>query len=174
MGDTCKPQCSMMPPQVSSLTHLNAAAPLVAPGGAACWQATVHGLGGTAACRLVHLCSCAHTLSHCLTCSCASALQIIVKVAIQGERPRMDADCPDGLQRLISRCWHQDPHYRPSCAEIMRLTEILMQQVSGRVMYVRRDHSVCNMSACLPSSQWPSLHHVYKHHLPLCNLAAQS
>lgn len=59
-------------------------------------------------------------------CSCGS--QIIVKVAIQGERPRMDADCPDGLKRLIQKCWHQDPHQRPSCAEIVRLTDIMMHQ----------------------------------------------
>ena len=60
--------------------------------------------------------------------SWVDGLQIIVKVAIQGERPRMDADCPNGLKRLIQKCWHQDPHQRPSCAEIVKLTDIMMQQ----------------------------------------------
>lgn len=55
-------------------------------------------------------------------------LQIIVRVAIKAERPRMDADCPDGLRRLIQKCWHQDAHLRPSCAEIVRLADIMMQQ----------------------------------------------
>ena len=58
--------------------------------------------------------------------------QIIVKVAIQGERPRMDADCPNGLKRLIQKCWHQDPHQRPSCAEIVKLTDIMMHQDARR------------------------------------------
>jgi len=54
--------------------------------------------------------------------------QIILKVAINGERPWVDPDCPLGLQRLIGKCWHQDPHMRPSCAEISRLSEILIEQ----------------------------------------------
>ncbi|KAL3141527.1 hypothetical protein ABBQ32_004776 [Trebouxia sp. C0010 RCD-2024] len=58
--------------------------------------------------------------------------QIIVKVAIQGERPRMAADCPDGLKRLIQKCWHQDPHQRPSCAEIVKLTDIMMPEDARR------------------------------------------
>ncbi|KAK9807897.1 hypothetical protein WJX72_012460 [[Myrmecia] bisecta] len=59
--------------------------------------------------------------------------QIIVQVAIKGERPKIDADCPDPLRRLIQKCWHQDPHQRPSCAEIMRLTDILIQQEIKRL-----------------------------------------
>lgn len=59
-------------------------------------------------------------------------VQIIVKVAIQGERPRMAADCPDGLKRLIQKCWHQDPHQRPSCAEIVKLTDIMMPEDARR------------------------------------------
>lgn len=54
--------------------------------------------------------------------------QIILKVAINGERPWLDPDCPEPLRRLITKCWHQDPHMRPSCAEIMRLTELLLQE----------------------------------------------
>jgi serine/threonine protein kinase len=54
--------------------------------------------------------------------------QIILKVAINGERPWMDPDCPEPLKRLIVKCWHQDPHQRPSCADIMRRTDILIQE----------------------------------------------
>jgi len=54
--------------------------------------------------------------------------QIILKVAINGERPWMDPDCPEPLKRLITKCWHQDPHQRPSCADVMRLTELMMQE----------------------------------------------
>ena len=49
------------------------------------------------------------------------------QVAINGERPWVDPDCPDALRRLITRCWHQDQHMRPSPAELMRLTEFLIQ-----------------------------------------------
>lgn len=32
------------------------------------------------------------------------------QVAINGERPWLDPDCPEPLRRLITKCWHQDPH----------------------------------------------------------------
>ncbi|KAK9827455.1 hypothetical protein WJX74_003381 [Apatococcus lobatus] len=54
--------------------------------------------------------------------------QIIVQVAIKQERPKIDADTPEDLKRLIQKCWHPDPRVRPSCAEIMRLSEILLHQ----------------------------------------------
>ncbi|KAI3430797.1 hypothetical protein D9Q98_009209 [Chlorella vulgaris] len=54
--------------------------------------------------------------------------QIILKVAINGERPWLDPDCPEPLRRLITKCWHQDPHMRPSCAEVMRLTAFMIQE----------------------------------------------
>lgn len=57
----------------------------------------------------------------------AHFFQIILKVAINGERPWMDPDCPEPLKRLITKCWHQDPRQRPSCADVMRLTDLLMQ-----------------------------------------------
>ena len=40
----------------------------------------------------------------------------------------MDPDCPEPLKRLINKCWHQDPLQRPSCADVMRRTEILIQE----------------------------------------------
>ncbi len=30
-----------------------------------------------------------------------------VQVAINGERPWVDPDCPEPLRRLITKCWHQ-------------------------------------------------------------------
>jgi hypothetical protein len=57
----------------------------------------------------------------------AHFFQIILKVAINGERPWVDPDCPEPLKRLITKCWHQDPRQRPSCADVMRLTDLLIQ-----------------------------------------------
>ncbi len=54
--------------------------------------------------------------------------QIILKVAVNGDRPWMDPETPEPLKRLIKKCWHQDPHQRPSCAEILRRTDILIRE----------------------------------------------
>lgn len=40
----------------------------------------------------------------------------------------MDPDTPEPLRRLITKLWHQDPRVRPSCAEVMRITELLMSE----------------------------------------------
>lgn len=61
-----------------------------------------------------------------------NAFQIIVQVAIKAARPTMDASTPEPLKRLIAKCWAQDPRVRPSCYEIMRLTEILLAQAKRR------------------------------------------
>lgn len=58
--------------------------------------------------------------------------QIILKVAVNGERPWLDPDAPEPLRRLITKLWQQDPRLRPSCAEVMRFTEIMMQEESRR------------------------------------------
>lgn len=54
--------------------------------------------------------------------------QIILKVAVNGDRPWVDPETPEPLKRLIKKCWHQDPHQRPSCAEILRRTDILIRE----------------------------------------------
>ena len=54
--------------------------------------------------------------------------QIILKVAVNGDRPWLDPETPEPLKRLIKKCWHQDPHQRPSCAEILRRTDILIRE----------------------------------------------
>ncbi len=70
-------------------------------------------------------------------CTCANGtaanntyatLPAALQVAINGERPWMDPECPEPLRKLITKCWHQDPHMRPSPADIMRLTEFLIQE----------------------------------------------
>mmetsp|Transcript_24383 Transcript_24383/g.62578 ORF Transcript_24383/g.62578 Transcript_24383/m.62578 type:complete len:1021 (-) Transcript_24383:270-3332(-) len=53
--------------------------------------------------------------------------QIIVAVAFNNERPAIPDDCPENLRRLITKCWRQDPGTRPSCAEVVRLLEIMLQ-----------------------------------------------
>jgi hypothetical protein len=55
-------------------------------------------------------------------------LQIIVQVAIKGLRPPMDPSSPEPVRRLISKCWAQDSRSRPSCADVLRLAEILIQR----------------------------------------------
>ena len=54
--------------------------------------------------------------------------QIILKVAVNGDRPWMDPETPSGLARLIKKCWHQDPHQRPSCADVLRRLDILIRE----------------------------------------------
>ena len=39
----------------------------------------------------------------------------------------MDPETPSGLARLIKKCWHQDPHQRPSCADVLRRLDILIR-----------------------------------------------
>ncbi|PSC71845.1 serine threonine kinase [Micractinium conductrix] len=58
----------------------------------------------------------------------AHLFQIVLKVAINGERPWMDPDTPEPLRRLITKCWHQDPRARPSCAEVARMAAYMIQE----------------------------------------------
>eukprot|EP01025_Chloroclados_australasicus_P054944 TRINITY_DN6575_c0_g1_i8.p1 TRINITY_DN6575_c0_g1~~TRINITY_DN6575_c0_g1_i8.p1 ORF type:complete len:1125 (+),score=97.45 TRINITY_DN6575_c0_g1_i8:93-3467(+) len=54
--------------------------------------------------------------------------QIIMSVGIMGERLKIPSDTPTSLKRLLERCWDTDPYRRPSTHEIMRQTEIAIQQ----------------------------------------------
>lgn len=56
--------------------------------------------------------------------------QIIVAVAIRGQRPVLDIAAPEAVRRMVSRCWAPDPRFRPSTAEILRLTELWIQQTA--------------------------------------------
>lgn len=37
----------------------------------------------------------------------------------QGERPKIDIDCPKRLEKLIKECWNQNAHQRPSFDQIL-------------------------------------------------------
>lgn len=53
------------------------------------------------------------------------------QVAINGERPWVDPDCPEPLRRLITKCWHQDPHVsgrRIARGNAVRGTGVLMHR----------------------------------------------
>lgn len=45
-------------------------------------------------------------------------VQVVYKVCIERERPKIPPSVPKGLRRLLERSWHPDAHRRPSCAEI--------------------------------------------------------
>lgn len=53
--------------------------------------------------------------------------QIIVAVAIVGERPAIPEDTPPKLADLISRCWREDPRQRPSVREVLQSLEEQIQ-----------------------------------------------
>ncbi|KAK2078084.1 hypothetical protein QBZ16_003952 [Prototheca wickerhamii] len=53
--------------------------------------------------------------------------QIILRVAINKERPPIDPGCPEPLRWLITKCWQQEPTLRPSCAELVRITELMIR-----------------------------------------------
>ncbi|KFM23981.1 Dual specificity protein kinase shkC [Auxenochlorella protothecoides] len=57
----------------------------------------------------------------------SNLFQIIVRVAINKERPALDPGCPEPLRWLITKCWQQEPTLRPSCAELARITELMLQ-----------------------------------------------
>ena len=73
--------------------------------------------------------------------------QIILKVAVNGDRPWMDPETPSGLARLIKKCWHQDPHQRPSCADVLRRLDILIRDELERWDKVTRKASHTSLSA---------------------------
>ena len=54
-----------------------------------------------------------------------AALQIIMSVAVQRQRPPLPHTCPRKLRALIEELWHQDPASRPSCMVVRhRLFEL--------------------------------------------------
>jgi hypothetical protein len=77
-----------------------------------------------------------------------------MQVAINGERPWMDTDCPEPLRKLITKCWHQDPHMRPSPAEIMRLTDFMIQEELRRWEQLQHHSSGLAAGGRLPSAAW--------------------
>lgn len=54
-----------------------------------------------------------------------NAMQIIVQVAQQGQRPDVPPDCPPFLASLLQRCWSQDPLQRCGWVELVAFTSRL-------------------------------------------------
>jgi len=57
--------------------------------------------------------------------------QVVVLVSVRKQRPPIPEDCPKQLASLIQRCWDDDPHRRPSCAEVERKTRLLLHDLDA-------------------------------------------
>lgn len=54
--------------------------------------------------------------------------KIIVAVAINGQRPKVPADFPRPLKEVVLKCWSEDPRQRPSCVELVKTFEELINK----------------------------------------------
>mmetsp|Transcript_15477 Transcript_15477/g.39440 ORF Transcript_15477/g.39440 Transcript_15477/m.39440 type:complete len:1066 (-) Transcript_15477:804-4001(-) len=54
--------------------------------------------------------------------------QVVMLVGVEKRRPELPENCPKQLASLIQKCWDDDPHRRPSCAEVERRTRLLMHE----------------------------------------------
>uniref|UniRef100_A0A7S1HPR7 Protein kinase domain-containing protein n=1 Tax=Phaeocystis cordata TaxID=118079 RepID=A0A7S1HPR7_9EUKA len=57
--------------------------------------------------------------------------QVVMLVGVEKRRPEIPEDCPKQLASLIQRCWDDDPHRRPSCAEVERRTRLLLHELDA-------------------------------------------
>ena len=57
--------------------------------------------------------------------------QVVMLVGVEKKRPEIPEDCPKQLASLIKRCWDDDPHRRPSCAEVERRTRLLLHALEN-------------------------------------------
>lgn len=55
--------------------------------------------------------------------------QVVMLVGVEKRRPKIPEDCPAQLSSLIQKCWDNDPHRRPSCAEVERRTRLLLHDL---------------------------------------------
>ena len=55
-------------------------------------------------------------------------VQVVMAVAVETRRPEIPSHCPESLERLIRKCWHEDAHRRPSCAEIVKECQFLLEE----------------------------------------------
>lgn len=63
------------------------------------------------------------------------AYQLMEEVCRNQLRPAMPMDtnvCPRGLQKLIRKCWHQEPSERPSAKEVINVIEFERQLMANR------------------------------------------
>lgn len=55
-------------------------------------------------------------------------VQVVMAVAVQTRRPEIPAECPKPLERLIRRCWSEEPWRRPSGSEIEKELDFMLEE----------------------------------------------
>ena len=58
----------------------------------------------------------------------AFPMQVVMAVAVQHRRPDIPEDMPAPLVSLLHRCWKEEPHRRPSCAELQKQALLLIEE----------------------------------------------
>jgi hypothetical protein len=58
----------------------------------------------------------------------AFPMQVVMAVAVQHRRPEIPEDMPAPLVSLLHRCWKEEPHRRPSCAELQKQALLLIEE----------------------------------------------
>jgi hypothetical protein len=96
----------------------------------------------------------------------APASQIIVAVAIAGERPAIPEAAPPRLADLVRRCWREDPRQRPSVRDVLHSLESQIQ-VGGQAVSWEREarararqqgQARAALHACRPPPIGPVVH----------------
>ena len=67
-----------------------------------------------------------------------SPITVVNAVAMQGRRPPIPPQCPPEFARLMTKCWATDYHKRPSCAEVAKCCDLLIQDSSDEWKERRR------------------------------------
>lgn len=56
-------------------------------------------------------------------------MQFVMMVGVQKKRLPIPDECPKKLRSMMQRCWSDDPHKRPSFAELLRKFDLLLKDV---------------------------------------------
>ena len=56
-----------------------------------------------------------------------SPISVVNAVAVQNRRPLMPKNVPVDVSRLIRKCWCTEAYKRPSCGEIAKLCQLMIQ-----------------------------------------------
>ncbi|GLI59525.1 hypothetical protein VaNZ11_001411 [Volvox africanus] len=54
-----------------------------------------------------------------------------IQLARKGVRPTLPPYCPKEYRDVATACWSQDPHIRPTAAELVNVLQLLLNQVQG-------------------------------------------
>jgi hypothetical protein len=49
---------------------------------------------------------------------------------LEGRRPQMPADCPEGYRKMIERCWHAKADKRPNMDELLDFFDSLIGETA--------------------------------------------